>query len=117
MVRLEKQDFLVRRDEQGNFVPVEVELEDGSGTVMLVPFSRGELLKLQSTGKADLIDSDEKGELAAELLSNHLVEPKLSKQELMEDVQPLRFGQLMRALFQVSGYDPSKKNPLWRHTK
>jgi hypothetical protein len=107
MGKLNKEDFLhpVNRDGGTEKVlPIEVELEDKSGTVMMTPLTMPELTGFMEKG-GSWLKSTEGLEFNTELLSRHLIEPKISKEELMSIGMKIgKLPVLLKALQKISGF-------------
>ena len=111
MAVLERQEFLHRRGKDNQVLPETVELEDGSGEVVMTPLKKGELNEIAAKGKKGQKETDfeVQNKDNAEIIYKHLVEPKFSVEELMsEEFKALKFAQLSTALLRVSGYNKKK---------
>ena len=107
MGKLNKEDFLhpINRDgDKEEVLPIEIELDDGSGSVLMTPLTMPELTQFMEKGETS-IKSLEGLEFNAEIISKHLMSPKLTKQELMS--VGMKIGKLpilLKALQKVSGF-------------
>jgi hypothetical protein len=109
--KLSKDDFLspvVRNGETEEVLPIEVELEDGSGTVLMTPLTMPELTDFMEKSKQGLLTA-ESLEFNADILSKHLVDPKISKLEMMSVGMKIgRLVMLLKTLQKVSGFFTEK---------
>lgn len=78
MSYLKKEDTLIKRDENGNLIPVEITLEllPDKPLVKITPMLKGELQRLYS------LSEEEKAKCDDELIIKHCHEPKYNSEEL-----------------------------------
>jgi hypothetical protein len=78
--------------------------------VKVLPLTRGEIARYQKRGGFESIMTDEKDDLGAEILSTHVTEPALSKEEYLgEDFKVGVYVAMFEALLKVSGINSKKK--------
>jgi len=94
---LEKEQTLIRRDEKGNVLPIEVSLETlkDKPKVKVTPLLKGEIQKML------IAPNEEQQKLEEEMILNHCVEPKYTKEEL-EYIKPEIYGALKLAILSIS---------------
>ncbi len=108
---LNKEDILYERDEKGNLIGQEVELEIDENDdvqkkykgekITVIPIPRGKLRKIFSTlGNEETKDKDFDGELILE----HCIEPKFTKEEV-EHTKPGLTAAIVNTIFRESGID------------
>lgn len=103
---LTKEDFLARRKKGGALVPVEVELEDGSGCVAVHLLTLDEIGQLAEDSKKSDTDSASLERLKA-LLESKLAQPRFTCEELGK--LPMKDVLLMaNALLRGNQIDPKK---------
>lgn len=101
-----KDDLLFTRDEKGKLLPVEVEIEEIDKKVLITPMPRGELKRYLSTwmfgkSKEDIIESDKDDDI--EIVSKHLIQPALTKEELQDAGKTLIVGAISSKILEISG--------------
>lgn len=75
---LSKEKILFERDEKGTLIPKVVKLEGTDEEIKITPLVRGEFLRIFSETKDGQTNKDQD----AEIIKNHLVEPKLDDDEI-----------------------------------
>lgn len=75
---LDKSKVLFERDEKGELMPKTVKLVGTEEEIKIVPLTRAEWIKLTEETKSGETSKDQDGEI----ISKHLVEPKLSDGEV-----------------------------------
>jgi len=110
---LDKKTALYDRDEKGELLPVEVELEieDGDSlqeeylgeTIKLVPIPRGKIKRLFSTVSVDDKDTDMDGTIIKE----HCVEPSFTETEV-DCMKPVLSAIIVNTIFRESGIRAGK---------
>ena len=109
MAILERSEFLHKRNEKNELLPEIVELEDNSGEVEMTPLVKGEVNVLTKEGQKGK-EFDVKDPKQAEIVSRHLVNPKFSTEELLDEgFKVMKYALLAKALLKVSGLDYGKK--------
>lgn len=97
MEYLEKERTLIRRDENGNVIPIVVTLDllDDKPKVKVTPLLKGEIQKMVSGTE------EEREKYEEEIVIKHCVEPKYTEEEI-EYIQPEVYGALKIAILSVS---------------
>lgn len=92
---------LLGRDDNGELVPVKIDLPALDDFVMMYPVTRGKLQAIQTSylEKPDMQDS-----IDADLLIEHLASPKLTKEEY-DTIPVTHIKHLMQALLSLSGVE------------
>lgn len=95
--------FKVKRDGEGNLIPVEK--ETSYGNIMVLPMTYGDAEKWAETmKKAEDVSADK----LAEQFRQFIVDPDMSKvsgSELRKDFKPLAIQELLKAIIAVSGLE------------
>ncbi len=96
MEYLKKDESLIQRDEHGDVIPVEIELEYLSGKkIKVTPLLKGEIQKIQSAS------DEEKKTLDNEIILNHCKEPLFTKEEI-EYMKLEIFGAIITGILSIS---------------
>ena len=101
-----KDDLLFSRDEKGELLPQEVEIDEIGKKVLITPMPRGELKRYLSAwmfgkSKGDIIESDKDDDI--EIVEKHLVKPQLSKEDLQSAGKTLIVGAISSKILEISG--------------
>ena len=118
---LSKEDILYDRDEKGNLIGQEVELEVDEKDeeqmkykgekIKVIPISRGKLKRIfSSLGEKGKEEKDFDGEL----ILDHCADPKFTKEEIV-NTKPVLTAIIVNTIFRESGIDVgknSKKNAI-----
>ena len=97
MATAEKNYFLHERDEKGNLKPIKFEIEKGV-EISITPIPDGELSDLRDSEKSYI------------LFSRHLIEPKLTPDELKKAGKTVTIGKVLSKMLEVSGIEQSNKS-------
>lgn len=110
MARLQKEKTLLKRDEKGNLVPVEVTLEtlEASGEepeeILITPMPPGELNRLFAESKKQSTTASQDNKI----IETHCIEPKYSKEEI-EDLHFSYKTAIVLAIMSLSTRIPQKE--------
>ena len=100
---IDKKETLFDRDEKGELVSQEVNLEGGKGTIRITPLTRGEIIKIFSKG-TNIADDTQ-----AEIIKNHCKEPSFTD----EDIKFMKSGYataIANTIFKYSGLNIEKED-------
>ena len=113
MAMLRKENTLFERDEKGELIPQVVKLEIGEDNklydeikdseIMIIPMTRGEIKRIFSFIKSDKEEKD----VDEELIFNHCVEPKYTKDEI-KVMKPEFVTPIVDTILKHSGLDNTK---------
>ncbi|MCW4050905.1 MAG: hypothetical protein NWE89_14345 [Candidatus Bathyarchaeota archaeon] len=96
-------DFQVKRDGEGNLVPIEAKTE--FGTIMVIPFTYGDSAAWSEKMKdVEHISDDD----VAEQFSKHIVDPDMSKitgEDIKNSFKPLAIAELLMGIGKASGLE------------
>lgn len=96
-------DFKVKRDGEGNLIPIEQPTK--FGTVLVLPMTYGDAEAWgQKAKRVETISADE----VAEQLNKHVVDPDMSKvtgPELRKDYKAMAVNELIMAILGASGLE------------
>jgi len=97
MAYLEKERTLIKRDENGNVIPIEVTLDllEDKPVVKVTPLLKGEIQRMLSGTE------EEREKCEEEIVINHCVEPSYTEEE-MKYIQPEMYGALKIAILSIS---------------
>ena len=98
MSYLNKDEVLIKRNEKGELLPVDVTLEllEDKSIVQLIPLTKGDIQELYS-----IESKTERFEIENRLISEHLVNPKLTIEEV-KVMKPSIYGATLTALLSIS---------------
>jgi len=93
-----KDEILIKRNENGELLPIDVTLEllEEKPNIQLVPLTKGDIQELYSTES-----KTERFEIENRLISEHLVNPKLTIEEV-KVMKPSIYGATLTALLSIS---------------
>lgn len=99
MTYLEKEQTLIKRDENGNLLPVEVILEllPSKPIAKLIPMTKGYLQKMYNVHTS----VDERNSVENEIMAKHCIQPSYSVEEI-EFLKPEIYGALLTAILSLS---------------
>jgi len=86
---VDKSYFLHERDEKGNLKPIVVEIEPGK-EIKLIPIPEGEISMMADPSKG------------YEITSAHIVEPKISPEELRQFGKTAKIAKVVQKLLEIS---------------
>jgi len=94
---LRKEDILIRRDEKGNLLPVEIQLEllPEKPTVKITPLTKGEIQRLFAVKNENQQDEE------SATLCKHCIEPSFTQEEF-EFIKPEIYGAIKIAILSLS---------------
>lgn len=94
---LEKDKTLVKRDETGSLIPIEVTLEllKDKPKVKLIPLLKGELQKIYK------MSDEEKSKADINMILKNVIEPSYTEEEI-KDIKPDIYGSLTTAILSIS---------------
>jgi len=106
MVYLTKEISLFKRDEKGELIPQEIELETlpDKPTIKVIPMSRGELLRIYSTAKEGVFSLD----MDKEIITKYCKEPQFTINEV-DDLKPVIAAAITTAILSVTLNLPQKQ--------
>ena len=97
---LKKEDVLYLRDTEGKLLPQDVKLEtiEGDNVVKVLPMTKGELNTLYS----QLKDGDTSAEQDVDIVEKFLIEPKLTRDEIVKAMKPQMIAAITIAILSLT---------------
>ena len=96
MALLKKEEALIRRDEKGELIPLEVSLKiPGKPTIKVTPLTKGEIQRILA------VPDEEKQKVEDEIMKDHCIEPSYTQEEF-EDLKPHIYGAIKIAIMSLS---------------
>ena len=103
---LKKEDLLFGRDEKGELVPIEIEISKGK-KIKVTPIPKGEWDKM-------MMDKSSEEDKDARLIEKHLIEPKITYDELIKSGSAKLILKIATAILKMSSksFDDDIKVPV-----